>query len=253
MKVEAIVVCSGYGDFLAQTLPENLPLLDNLVVVTSPDDSETIRVCRRHSVHCVTSNDGTRNGPFNKYRLLQRGIDQIGGKDWILNLDADIVLPRKFRQMLEWAHLDEKCIYGVDRQNVVGWDEWQAIKKYVGAWDNHNHGCGHWTHPKYPVMSRWVSNIHGFVPVGYFQLAHASAIFQEGYHHRRFPQDHGDAARCDIQFGLQWDRRHRVLLPEIIVLHLESEPSTLGTNWKGRKSKRFGPPLPPVPVPKPVS
>ncbi|MFN8854075.1 MAG: hypothetical protein ACK50P_00805, partial [Planctomycetaceae bacterium] len=41
---------------------------------------------------------------------------------------------------------------------------------------------------------------------------------------------------------LQWDRRQRHLLPEIITIHLESEPCPFGTNWQQRKSQRFGPP-----------
>ena len=99
MRIEAVIVCVGYGDFLAATLPENLPLLDDLVVVTSPDDEETRAVCRKHSVHHVLSEDHRRDGPFNKARMIQRGFDQIGAQDWILHLDADIVLPRKFRKI----------------------------------------------------------------------------------------------------------------------------------------------------------
>ena len=241
MKIECVTVSVGYGDFLAETIRENLPVLDNLVIVTGTDDYKTIQVCRKHSVHCVTSNEYARNGSFNKYRLMQRALDQIGGQNWILILDADIILPRRFRDMVDWAHLDPTCIYGADRQNIVGWDEWQNFKKYSGGWNNHQHGCGHWFHPRYPVMSRWVSNLHGYVPVGYFQLYHSIEAIKEGYHHRRLLLEHGNAARCDVQFGLQWDRRKRVLLPEVICLHLESEPSELGKNWNGRKSKPFGP------------
>ncbi len=58
---------------------------------------------------------------------------------------------------------------------------------------------------------------------------------------RRYPLHHGDAARTDVQFALQWDRRHRQLLPEVIVLHLESEPAEQGANWKGRTTRPFGP------------
>ncbi len=245
MRVECVTVCVGYADYLRETLVENLPVLDNIVVITAPDDPETVDVCRRHSVHCVVSEDGKRDGPFNKYRLIQRGIDQISGKDWVLNLDADMVLPRKFRQMLQWAHLDEKCIYGADRQNLVGWDAWQRFKAQPMGWDNHSTGCGHWFHPKYEMMSRWVSHLHGYCPVGYLQLFNNASFMDRGYHAKRFPANHGDAARCDIQFACQWDRRDRVLLPEVIALHLESEPANLGANWKGRTTKRFGPPWTP--------
>ena len=151
MRIEAVIVCVGYGDFLAASLPENLQLFDDLVVVTSPDDEETRAICRKHSVRHVLSQDHRRDGPFNKARMIQRGFDQIGAQDWILHLDADIVLPRKFRKYLDWAHVDERSIYGADRCNLNSWDEWQRLKQYAGAWDNHAHECGHWFHPKFQV------------------------------------------------------------------------------------------------------
>ena len=241
MRIEAVTVCVGYGDFLAVTLAENLSLVDDLVVVTSPDDEETRAVCRKHSVHHILSDDHSRGGPFNKARMIQRGLDQVGGHDWILHLDADIVLPRKFRSYVDWAHLDEKTIYGADRCNLVSFEEWQRLKQYAGAWDNHAHECGHWFHPKFGVGSRWVSKLHGFVPIGFFQLFHGTAMTSRGYHQRLYPTTHGDAARTDVQFALQWDRRNRQVLPEVIVLHLESAAAGIGANWKGRTTPRFGP------------
>ncbi len=251
LRVEVITISIGYGDFLRETLPVNLPLVDDLIVITTEDDAETREVCRRHSVHHVLTDDHKRNGEFNKARLINRALDQIGAKDWVLHLDADIVLPRKYRQYLDWAHLDPQAIYGADRCNLVGWDKWQNLKKYVGAWDNHAHECGHWFHPEFPVGSRWVSKLHGYVPIGAFQLFHGSQTNHGGYHVRRYPVHHGNCARSDIQFALQWDRRHRLLLPEVIVLHLESEDSDMGANWEGRTSKRFGPPWVPPPNPSP--
>jgi hypothetical protein len=192
-------------------------------------------------VHHLLSEDHRRGGPFNKARLINRLLDQVSGSDWILHLDADIVLPRQLRRLLDWAHLDERCVYGADRQRITGWEEWQAFKRHVGRWDNHAHEMGHWFHPKYPMMSRLVSSIHGYTPIGCFQLFHGSALFQNKAHLRRYPVDHGDAARTDMQFALQWDRRFRVLLPEVVILHLESEPAKLGANWCGRTTARFGP------------
>jgi hypothetical protein len=252
LRVEAVTVCVGYGDFLAATLPENLPVLDELVVITTAEDEETRAVCRHHNVRHILSDDHERGGPFNKARLINRVLDQVGGQDWILHLDADIVLPRQFRRLLDWAHLDPRCLYGADRQRLVGWDEWQAFKRHVDRWDHHAHEMGHWFHPKYPLMSRLVSSMHGYCPIGCFQLFHGSALIQDNYHVRQYPTQHGDAARTDMQFALQWDRRHRVLLPEVILLHLESAHTGLGANWKGRTTPRFGPP-PNPPAPKPCS
>jgi hypothetical protein len=242
VHIEVVTVSVGFGDILAETLPANLPLVDGMVVVTSPADEETQQVCRRHSVRCIVSEDGDRDGPFNKARLIQRGFDQIGGLGWVLHLDSDIVLPQQFRRLIDLAHLDETCIYGADRQNVVGWDAWQRLKQYAGGWNNHSNEVAWWFHPHFQPSSRWVSSIHGWAPPGFFQLLYYQYMIMNGYHNRTYPMHHGSAARTDIQFSLTYDRRKRVLLPEIIVLHLESELAPLGANWKGRKTVRFGPP-----------
>jgi hypothetical protein len=242
MRVEVVTVSIGYGDFLAATLPENLPLVDNLVVITSEDDEETRAVCRHHNVHHVLSDDFKRGGPFNKARLINRAFDQLGGQDWILHLDADIVLPRQFRNMLDWGHIDPRCLYGADRHRIAGFDKWQAFRRNPGYWDNHAHEMGQWFHPELPVASRLVSSMHGYTPIGAFQLFHGSQLIQHKMHLRKYPETHGDAARTDQQFALQWDRRFRVLLPEVICLHLESDDAGHGSNWAGRTTSRFGPP-----------
>ena len=247
--VEAVITCVGYSDFLSETIRENIQLLDNVVVITSEDDDSTQRLCRRHNVHYVATNDHRRAGDlevessdtFNKGRLIRRGFSQIGGHHWILHLDADIVLPRKFRRLLNVAHLDQSVIYGADRQDVVGWDAWQKLKLHSGSWDNHAFENAHWFHPKMTVSSRWVSSIHGYVPIGFFQLFHGSALIKEGYHIRNYPTHHGDAARSDVQFALQWDRQKRQIIPELCVLHLTSSDASMGANWKGRKTSHFGP------------
>ena len=55
MHIEAVTVCVGYGHFLAQTVRENQHLLDDWVIVTSPDDDETRAVCHRYSLRHVFS------------------------------------------------------------------------------------------------------------------------------------------------------------------------------------------------------
>jgi hypothetical protein len=250
MRVEAVTVCVGYGDFLRETARVNRPLVDDLVVITAPDDEQTRAVCKELCLRHVLSEDYKRDGPFNKARLIQRALDQVGAQDWILHLDADIILPQRFRQYVDWAHLDEQCIYGADRCNIVGWDAWQKIRDSVG-WDNYRYDSVHRFQAGAPVGNRHVPHLHGYVPIGYFQLFHGSQLIDRGFHLRRYPARHADAARTDVQFALQWDRRFRQLLPEVIVLHLESEPSPQGANWRGRTTQAFRPPPKPGPHPKP--
>jgi hypothetical protein len=239
MRIEAVTVSVGYGDFLRETLPANLPALDDLVVVTSPADEETRGICKELSVRHILSDEHRRDGPFNKARLIQRGFDQIEAKDWILHLDADIVLPRAFRRQLELAHLDERCIYGADRCHVQGFEAWSKIKQ-AGGWSNHRYeSVQKFAHDSW-VGDRHVPTQHGYCPIGYFQLFHGSAMIDCGFHLRQYPLRHGDAARTDVQFALQWDRRLRQLLPEVVVLHLDSGAAPQGANWEGRTTARFG-------------
>lgn len=244
MHVEAITISVGCGDFLATTVEENLSLVDDLLVVTTESDEKTRDVCRKHSLRYVMSNDHKRGGPFNKARLINRALSQIGAKDWVLHIDSDVILPRQFKRLLDMAHLDERNIYGADRRMLVGDDEWVRFKTVKNHWDCHSYESYAKPREEYPLGSRWASTIHGYTPIGFFSLWHGTAMIDRGMHIRRYPETHGNAARTDVQFALQWDRQQRVLLPEVQVLHLESQPAKMGANWEGRKTKSWNPIFP---------
>ena len=109
MNIEAITVCIGYSDFLGEAARLNAGLLDRWLIVTSESDEATREVCRRHSLQTLLSEDHHREGAdFAKGRLIERGLQQLSSDGWRLHLDADIVLPHRFRQLLQSAHLDER-------------------------------------------------------------------------------------------------------------------------------------------------
>jgi hypothetical protein len=241
VQIEAVSVCVGYGDFLAQVAPLNRPLLDRWIVVTSPKDDETREVCRKFTIECVTSDDGHREGPFSKGRLIERGFAFARGDGWLLHLDSDIVLPADLHQVLGDADIDPSCIHGCDRFNVHGWDAWQRLAARPllvrsNAW------AIHLNRADTTIGTRVANQHHGYTPIGFFQLFHGSDATWRGFPSKRYPHLHGTAARTDVQHALQWDRRKRVLIPELVVWHLESEPCKMGANWSGRKTARFGPP-----------
>jgi len=239
MHLEACTVCVGYGDFLAETAAQNRGLLDRWIIITDRKDDETADVCHRLNLECIRTDDFYRHGDsFNKGRAIERGLAMLSHNDWLLHVDADIALPTDFRESLLDGDLDEECIYGADRHMLIGWDQWQdwKLKGSSRAWH-----CYQQSH-KWPIGARWVDLRYGYVPIGFFQLWHNSTDIRKGIRLRRYPDCHSDAARADVKFALQWDRRRRQVLPEVIVAHLESQSSPVGTNWKGRKSPRFGPP-----------
>lgn len=239
MKLEAVTVCVGYADFLRVTAPRNQSYFDRWVIVTDPKDEETFEVCHKFNLNVLTTDDFYRDGEFNKGRAIQRGLNNLSCGDWVLHIDADIELPPVFPAALRMAHLDPENIYGCDRMMVRSYEEWVKIQS--AGYYQHGRHCYVLPHDKYPIGTRWASPTDGYVPIGFFQLFHHDALMKKGMWQRPYLSHHADAARSDVQFGLQWDRRNRVLLPELLVWHLESEKSPPGANWRGRTTRRFGP------------
>lgn len=240
MQIEAVTVCVGYGDFLAAAAAHNRPLLDKWVVVTSKSDEETRSVCRAYSIDCVLTEEQTRDGEFSKGRMIDRGLAHLSGTGWMLHLDGDIVMPADLHRVLDDAHLDENCLYGCDRLNVKGYETWQKIQA-KGLWCRSNPWMVGLERENTTIGARVANDGHGWTPIGFWQLFHGQSYNWRGMPNRRYPKQHGSAARTDVQFALQWDRRHRVLIPELLVWHLESEKAQMGANWRGRTTKRFGP------------
>jgi hypothetical protein len=234
-EIECVTVSVGYGDFLREAMPHNLPHLKRWVIVTEAADEETRAVCRTHNVECFLSQEKGRDGDFSKGRMINRGLAHLGGYDWLLHLDADIALPTDFRAALADADLDPACIYGCDRLNVKGYDAWKRVEA-KGLYCRSNPWAVHVARSNTTVGTRVANVSHGYTPIGFFQLWHGGT-----FPDRRYPQVHGTAARTDVQHALQWDRRKRVLIPELIVWHLESEPARMGANWRGRTTARFAP------------
>ena len=232
-RIEAVIVCKDYGDFLAHTLPENLNHFDHIVVVTHHSDKLTKSICAKYSVECVEAHvfdeDGAR---FNKGRAVNVGQSHLKKPDFIVHMDADIVMPSRFRNMIEKTKLNESYIYGCDRVNVYGWEKWLEVKEQTTP-----HYKDFWF-VKPPsdlqICSRIIHREHGYVPIGFFQMWHKSQ-------NKKYPIYEGTAEHSDVLFAIQWHRTQRILLPEVFVYHLESGKHKMGENWYGRKSKNFCP------------
>lgn len=246
LSIEAVTVSVGYADFLEEVACRNRQFFARWVVVTSPDDVATFKVCHKWNLEVVVTRDFERNGRaeyrgkvFNKGRAIQRGFNALSCKDWVLHLDADIVLPPEFPHALEMADLAHHKLYGADRMMVRGYDAWQRIQQY--GYHQHGMHCYVLPHDRYPVGTRWASPRDGYVPIGFFQLTHGKNLTRDGIWLRPYPDHHGHAARSDVQFGLTFDRRDRELIPELLVWHLESEAGgPIGRNWNGRTSRPWG-------------
>jgi hypothetical protein len=234
LKVEAVIVCKDYSDFLLHTLPENMELLDRVVVVTHPSDKATQSLCHKYGVDCIETEIMHDEGDaFNKGRAINLGLSHLRHEGWLIHMDSDVLLPHGFRNRLRQAKLEPKNIYGADRLNICDWDEYQRVKdKLVPQF---GYRCLVTPLGDLQIGSRLLHNEYGWCPIGYFQLWHSSM-------RRSYPIIHGSAEHADVLFAVQWERRDRILLPEFFVYHLSSEKNApIGINWKGRKTKTFGP------------
>jgi hypothetical protein len=249
--IECVVVCVHYADFLAHTLPASRSMFNRMVVVTTPDDTATQAVCERYDVECVKTDAFYANGDvFAKGRGINAGLERLTLKGWVLHMDADIYLPPKTRGILDRLPLDPQKLYGADRLMCP------SPAAFAGYLDAPPPIQSDWVFVRaeaFPVgvrIAQYMERGGGYVPIGYWQLWNPS-----GSGVSRYPETHGTAARTDFQLGTSWPRERRELLPEIIVIHLESAPG-MALNWEGRKTPPFqlATQQPPVPVtqPKPL-
>ena len=219
-KIEVVIPCRNYGDFLFFTLPWSLKAFDDVLVVTSHEDVETQRVCDYYHARCLVTDAFDRcGGPLNKGAAINEGLSSLPRNDWLLLLDADILTPPHLRSFLDAETLCEDKLYGVDRRNCNGWPTLQKIlsgESFFGS---------------LPLLPR-IRLSGGEPPVGYFQLFHTSYLPAAPW----YEDSHQYADRTDAIFARLFDRRG--YLPTWVV-HLDQGLHTGGKNWQGRKSLRF--------------
>jgi hypothetical protein len=230
-KIEAVIVCDQYHDFLAETLATNRALFDKLVVVTSHEDKKTQRICEWNHVQVIPTDVlETRKKKLCKGKGINVGLAALDKTGWVLHMDADMWLPPQTRNILENADLDPSMIYGIDRYMVKGRKAWDRFK----AMPDLQHEDQVWVHPNsFPLGTR-VTDRLAYTPIGFWQLwnPRVSGVYE-------YLEGHVTAGREDYLFGLKWPRARRGFLPELLGYHLESADSKGEMNWEGRKSLPF--------------
>lgn len=239
MKLACVTVCVNYSDFLAWTLPINKQFFDYMVVVTTPEDKKTQKLCEFWNVHCLQTDRFHENGEkFNKGKGINEGLKLLNkqGDFWIVHMDCDIVLPPLFRQILDSTELDTNSVYHIDRMMCRSFEDWLAFYTQPIL----QHEANVYVHPRPFDLGVRIAKTdwQGWVGIGYFQMWHqpTKKLF--------YPENHSNAGRSDLTFITDnFTRKHRQMLPEIIGIHLETElpgQKEMGANWWGRKTPLFG-------------
>ena len=234
-ELHAVVVCVNYADFLAHTLPNNFKYFNSYTVVTDTKDKETKRICEIYGVKCIQTDAFYENGAkFNKAKGINAGINSldINPISWVLHLDADIWLHPLAMNTLRSLYLDPRKLHGCDRIML------ESYKDYADFVTNPDIYKNDWliNLSRYKIGARITQYWQGehYQVLGFFQLwnPHFSKI-------RNYPEESNGADKTDLQFSKKWDRSQRNLIADFIAVHLENEISQTGSNWYGRKTKRF--------------
>jgi hypothetical protein len=237
LRLEAVTVSVGFDDLLDFTLSFNHAHFDTIVVVTSHGDARTWQVAQKHGCLCVQTDLFQKNGrKFNKGAAINAGFGYWQYFGWRVHLDADIVVPDKLRQTLfNHTHLEKDCLYGADRVDVVG-DNHRKLKGLFA--ESPQHRLKYFVDPSHgralatPLGGRLVSMLDGYMPMGFFQLWHASC-------QKQYPYSLGTAEHDDSLFSALWPAAKRRLLPTVVCYHVCPETPTWGQNWDGRRTRRL--------------
>lgn len=234
IKIECVIVCVNYSDFLAHTLPHNKQYFNKTVVVTDTKDEKTKTLCDFYNVQCIQTDVFYTNGDkFNKAKGINAGLSVLDKDSWVVHLDADIYLPSLTRTLLENAKLRGDTVYGIDRMMCPNYRQW------INFLENPRLTHTAWVYV-YPTIFELGVRValyksDGYIPIGFFQMWNplGSGIYS-------YPQIHDGAARTDMQFAKLFPREKRGFIPELIAIHLESEKQDgMGANWNGRKTRQF--------------
>lgn len=108
MKIEAVSVCINYSHVLKYCL-DNKKYLDNWIIVTVEDDTDTINLCKENSINYIFSRRIHENGAeFAKGKAMNEGFNALDRSDWMLALDSDIILPPNVREFVSNIPRKEK-------------------------------------------------------------------------------------------------------------------------------------------------
>jgi len=123
-KLDVIIVSVNYNDYLSITLKENKKLFKNITVITSKNDFKCQKICDELEVSFIICDDILKDGVLNKSIGINKGINSLKNPDWILILDADIIVNNN----IDIYNLDYKTLYTNSRWIIEDINDYNNYK-----------------------------------------------------------------------------------------------------------------------------
>jgi len=212
LSLIGICVSYKYFDTLKFMLPINYRHFEKIYLITQEDDIETIEFCKKFNNVIILfynfKNNGKKFDKFGALNYAQRKVYNNNPNSWYLIFDSDIILPNNFIDILARENLNENCIYGALRTNVLKSSELLNKKNIINEnidWKYNNILC---LKNKPPSI------------LGCFQLYKKKVFCRD---------DMNNAGKGDYFFG--YDNFNMFCnLENILYFHLGKN----GVNWNGK-------------------
>lgn len=215
------MVCVNYSDFLKITLPYNKHNFDKIHVITTTNDVDTQRICKKYDVNVVITDKLYENGDsFNKGKAINDGIKSLKYQDWILITDADMIMPTNLRPKLESMNLNINCAYGTGRmicRDKIQWNDYLRNKNVSNNWKK---------------QTRRIN-----IGVGFFQLVNFNSETLCEKDGNWYSTKWGHCGRSDRRFWRLFPTENRKSIKDIITIHLGDD--NMGANWEGRTTPKW--------------
>jgi hypothetical protein len=225
-SITAVTVCVGYADILETCVRWNRQHFSRWIVVTTSEDEDTQALCRDNDIECLLYDGFTdEHGPFQKSKGINEAFKRINFEtkdrmEFVLHIDADIVLPRNFTRLIQGGDLScllsAHTMHSAHRVHLPEKSSDEDILKMFGLLRKHK-----------------LRGVDGDLEAGFFQLFRAKDIGGMGWLGLKhvYPEMSRDAGFDDILFVRMFPQKRTLA---INVIHLgESE-----VHWKGRVVKK---------------
>ena len=207
-KLDVIIISVNYNDYLIVSLSNNVKIFNNITVVTSTDDLMCQKICEKFGVNCLVTDVMYENGAnFNKGKAINKGIESIVDPNFILLLDADIVITDK----IDIDELIDDNFYTSDRWICR---DYNFYKRFIDG----------------EIEISDIGKCENNKGLGFFQLFNINNNSIDKS--KVFPEISDDAAWSDLMFRDKFTKRQTI---KNDVIHL-GDPYM---NWNGRRTNRF--------------
>jgi hypothetical protein len=232
-----MIPCVNYSDYLNYTLQYNIDIFDNIFILTTPTDQDTIDTIEKynskhHNIKTLLTtkffdyDDFCGKPCFNKGGALNYGLSQIPHEGWLIIGDADIIYPPIIRDIVPTLCIHQ--MFSMFRYKVFSSEELENyMPKFI------EHGANPPPHDFFVQLR----NQHDFCLsyiMGYCQIFNFESRFL-----KIRPPKYVSGRTCrfvDTIFSrTHFPKRHRKMLWNTYCIHLGNS----FLNWTGRRSEKF--------------